>query len=227
MSYNRPFFEKIGNIFNYSKWKAPNFPAGGERESIPGHVFELYLEASPPASNSTAEQEAADIVTDSSSAAEDVAPVEVSPKKRKLLELAKRATVLVENDCVVFRDRSPVAPVHLLVIPREPIRDVLSLRGDEHDAQLVRRMQAVGHAALKKIGAPEPYTFGFHVPPYNSIPHLHLHCISGPLNLSGKFKIGNPPSKHFVVAAHLASLLEQAAAARARSAEPSKIQSNL
>ena len=115
MSYNRPFFEKIGNIFNYSKWKAPNFPAGGERESIPGHVFELYLEASPPASNSTAEQEAADIVTDSSSAAEDVAPVEVSPKKRKLLELAKRATVLVENDCVVFRDRSPVAPVHLLV----------------------------------------------------------------------------------------------------------------
>jgi len=49
-------------------------------------------------------------------------------------------------------------------------------------------------------GAQEPYTFGFHIPPYNSIPHLHLHCISGPLNLSGRMKIGDPPAKHFVTA---------------------------
>lgn len=115
MSYNRPFFEKIGNIFKYSKWTAPSFPVGGERESIPGHVFELYLEASPPPSNSTADVAVGNATDDVSSPAENVDATKVSPKKQKLLELAKRATVLVEHDCVAFRDRSPVAPVHLLV----------------------------------------------------------------------------------------------------------------
>ena len=83
---------------------------------------------------------------------------------------------------------------HLLVCPKTHIKNVKSLRGEE-DALLVQRMKDIGSKALIKLGTIDDtlsaegervssrrdiapiYSIKhcFHVPPYNSIDHLHLH----------------------------------------------------
>jgi len=140
MSYNRGFGERLKSLFNYRKWRPPIFPADGERESIPGNAFEMYVAASTNAEQS-----------------EPLSPGQKeskeSKKRRKELAKAKKVIILSDDEVVVFKDRSPVAPVHLLAIPRVPIRDVLSLRGTKSDAELVRRLQEMGYKALKQLGA--------------------------------------------------------------------------
>lgn len=80
---------------------------------------------------------------------------------------------------IVIKDRKPSAPLHLQVIPKLPPvpRDVLSLTEDH--AALVRRMESVAHAQLGQAGytVGESYV-GFHVPPFISVPHLHMHVIA-------------------------------------------------
>ena len=90
------------------------------------------------------------------------------------------AVILFEDDeLIVIRDRSPAAPLHLQVIPKlAPVpRDVQALT-DDH-APLVRRMQSVAITQLQKEGFSEADSrIGFHVPPFISVPHLHMHVIS-------------------------------------------------
>ena len=88
-----------------------------------------------------------------------------------------------EPEHTVFRTLSP-APTkgeHFLVVPRTHIQNVKSLSGPS-GAEYIRRMVAVGKLALGKVGAEtkesEDTQFSFHIPPWNSIDHLHLHVIS-------------------------------------------------
>ncbi|PSQ78632.1 MAG: histidine triad nucleotide-binding protein [Bacteroidetes bacterium QH_8_67_23] len=64
------------------------------------------------------------------------------------------ADIVHEDDrCVAFRDNNPQAPVHILVVPREPIPSLDAV--SEDDAPLV------GHL------------FG------QTVDHLHLHLLGG------------------------------------------------
>ena len=100
-------------------------------------------------------------------------------------EIAKKkepATVVYEDSgFVVFKTIAPATKNHLLVIPREHIQNVGSLSGPV-DAALVRDMIRIGKIALgdDAVGA----HYSFHVPPYNSIDHLHLHAIGTTYNLT-------------------------------------------
>lgn len=87
-------------------------------------------------------------------------------------------TIEFEDDSfVVFRTTSPVTEKHLLVITREHIRNASDLSGPK-DAELVRRLVSTGKAAL---GDQAPGAlFCFHMSPFNSIDHLHLHAIARP-----------------------------------------------
>lgn len=38
------------------------------------------------------------------------------------------------------------------------------------------------------VATSTPRRFGFHIPPFNSVDHLHLHCLQSPLSFKGKFK---------------------------------------
>jgi diadenosine tetraphosphate (Ap4A) HIT family hydrolase len=101
-------------------------------------------------------------------------------------EMAQR-TVLADDTILVLRDIRPAARVHLLVCPRAHIRDVHALTG-QAGAALLRHMLAQGKMALRQEcdtwghvwddeNAP---LFGFHVPPFLSVPHLHLHVLLPP-----------------------------------------------
>ena len=93
---------------------------------------------------------------------------------------------------MIFKDRRPRAAIHGLCIPKRHIRDIKSLQ--KADIELLEHMQSISMKVLKneysgQEGAmPEEakegdlLRLGFHVPPFNSVFHLHLHLIALPMN---------------------------------------------
>ncbi|KAL7445912.1 hypothetical protein ACHAXM_011731 [Skeletonema potamos] len=94
-------------------------------------------------------------------------------------------TYLESTELLAFRDRSPKAPLHALVIPKRFIKTVYSLRDDnddDDDIQLVQNMRQMGLDLLKQQQpdalATNDYILCFHIPPFNSVDHLHLHVLA-------------------------------------------------
>ncbi|KAG9017156.1 hypothetical protein FRB90_001580, partial [Tulasnella sp. 427] len=84
--------------------------------------------------------------------------------------------ILAESDeWIVFRDWKPAAKEHLLVVSRQHIESVKMLNKD--DIPLLKAMQEAGRDTLLSLGHSEDtHIFGYHIPPFNSINHLHLHA---------------------------------------------------
>ncbi|KAL6348835.1 hypothetical protein AAG906_033491 [Vitis piasezkii] len=93
------------------------------------------------------------------------------------------STTLLHSDdkVVAFQDINPSAFRHYLVIPVEHIATVKDLQRRAEDYSLVGHMLNVGQTLLHR-DAPHSmeYSFGFHRPPFNSVNHLHLHCLALP-----------------------------------------------
>ncbi|EYU34368.1 hypothetical protein MIMGU_mgv1a019090mg [Erythranthe guttata] len=93
------------------------------------------------------------------------------------------STILLHQDhkVIAFQDINPSAFRHYLVIPIEHIPTVNDLHKRSEDYTLVSHMLNVGQTLLQR-DAPQAkeYRFGFHQPPFNSIDHLHLHCLALP-----------------------------------------------
>ena len=84
----------------------------------------------------------------------------------------------------------------LSIAPPRSIRDVLSLR--KSDGELLKHMDKVGKRILKSVIETDSNVdnnisqrFVYHIPPCTSVPHLHLHCIAGPLTTIGKLKFNH------------------------------------
>lgn len=50
------------------------------------------------------------------------------------------------------------------------------------DKELVEHMYAVANKLVREIDPVGEYTFGFHHPYVNSVPHLHMHALIHPFN---------------------------------------------
>jgi diadenosine tetraphosphate (Ap4A) HIT family hydrolase len=87
-----------------------------------------------------------------------------------------------DDDFIVFHTIKPASHRHLLVVPKKHIRNGLSLKS-RSDAELVRQMLAIGKKALGDADARDA-TFCFHMPPWNSIDHLHMHCVAATKSVS-------------------------------------------
>ncbi|EKM58080.1 uncharacterized protein PHACADRAFT_139706 [Phanerochaete carnosa HHB-10118-sp] len=75
---------------------------------------------------------------------------------------------------IVFNDHSPAAKHHLLVIPKRHVESVKTLKPS--DAPMIQRMSEIGHSLLGELSVPAASRMmGFHIPPFNSVDHLHLH----------------------------------------------------
>jgi histidine triad (HIT) family protein len=79
-----------------------------------------------------------------------------------------------------FRDVQPVAPTHVLVIPRQHIEHAGELR-PEHAAVLAEMFSTAQAVAAAEGVAESSYRLVFNVgeDANNSVPHLHLHVIGG------------------------------------------------
>ncbi|PKY41725.1 HIT-like protein [Rhizophagus irregularis] len=94
-------------------------------------------------------------------------------------DLTDKKIVYEDERIVAFHDISPAAKLHLLIIPRNHIDNVDSLT--PNDAPLLKHMIDTGNQLLSESGYQlSERKVGFHVPPYNSVHHLHLHCIGLP-----------------------------------------------
>jgi len=88
-----------------------------------------------------------------------------------------REVVYCDELVYVVADIAPAAQTHLLVIPRNHVRDCDS---EELSEAMLRHMRDVGVKMLQRAGHPlEQSRLGFHVPPCISQPHLHLHVLGG------------------------------------------------
>ncbi len=91
------------------------------------------------------------------------------------------ADIVYEDDLVLaFRDIAPVAPVHIVIIPKEPLVNLADAQ-PQHEQLLGRLFLAAGEIA-RNLGIAES---GYRVVTNSgenagqSVFHLHLHLIGG------------------------------------------------
>ena len=79
-----------------------------------------------------------------------------------------------------FRDVNPVAPTHVLVIPRDHVADAAAV-GPAHAETLAEMLTTAQEVARKEGLEDRGYRLVFNVgeDASNSVGHLHLHLIGG------------------------------------------------
>ena len=114
----------------------------------------------------------------------------------KIIQGEVKASFVYEDDLFyAFEDIKPDAEVHIQLIPKNHISNVNSLTPD--DVELVKAMKERGEFILadfageKKEVAKENWKFVFHIPPYNSVDHLHMHCMAGKHKVLSRITHGN------------------------------------
>ncbi|XP_019620903.1 PREDICTED: histidine triad nucleotide-binding protein 1-like [Branchiostoma belcheri] len=98
----------------------------------------------------------------------------------KILDGSIPADIIHEDDkCIAFRDVSPQAPKHFLVIPRTPIPQ-LSMAQDD-DSQLLGHLLNVARKTAAKEGLDNGYRVVINdgKDGSQSVYHLHIHVLGG------------------------------------------------
>ena len=90
------------------------------------------------------------------------------------------STIVYEDDQVIaFQDVKPVAPTHVLIVPRKPIPRIAEAKPEDH--------KVLGHLLLKaaevarQLGLTKGYRLVINNGPDagESVPHLHCHILGG------------------------------------------------
>jgi histidine triad (HIT) family protein len=99
---------------------------------------------------------------------------------QKIADREIPADVVFEDDSVMaFRDINPQAPVHILVVPRKPIRTIDDL--EEADDEVVGRLFRVASKIAADEGLENGYRVVMNCGPdgQQSVYHIHLHLLGG------------------------------------------------
>jgi histidine triad (HIT) family protein len=96
----------------------------------------------------------------------------------KIIQREIPADIVYEDDHVVaFRDIAPVAPVHILIVPREEVTGVAALPDSGDHQHLLN--------AARKIAESEGLGDGYRLvinqgeAAGQTVPHLHMHLLGG------------------------------------------------
>ena len=99
----------------------------------------------------------------------------------KIINKEIHADILFENDKILaFRDISPQAPVHFLVIPKKEIRTINDI--NEEDKSLIGELFIVAKEIAKKEGISEKgyrTIFNCNENGGQTVYHIHLHVLGG------------------------------------------------
>ena len=85
-----------------------------------------------------------------------------------------------DEEIIAFRDIKPLAPVHLIIIPRKHVPSLNEMK--EGDAALVGRMVAVASKLAQDEGIAEKgYRLAINCGSEGGqlVPHLHMHLLGG------------------------------------------------
>ncbi|XP_029983947.1 histidine triad nucleotide-binding protein 3-like [Sphaeramia orbicularis] len=105
--------------------------------------------------------------------------------------------LLSDAELVCFRDLKPGAAHHYLIISRTHIDNCKSLKA-EH-IPLVEHMVEMGKNILEKNKISDDIRMGFHIPPFSSVPHLHLHALAPASKMNMKSQLRYGPQSHWFI----------------------------
>jgi histidine triad (HIT) family protein len=89
-------------------------------------------------------------------------------------------TVCEDDDIIAFKDVRPIAPVHILIIPKKHIESVNDL--EDSDTEMAGRMILMAKKIAKDFDMSEKgYKLLFRVGEWGGqeVGHIHLHLIGG------------------------------------------------
>ena len=91
------------------------------------------------------------------------------------------ADIVFEDDqCLAFRDISPQAPIHILIIPKKPIARIGAAQADDQSL-LGHLLLTAADIARRENIAPTGYRLVINNGPHGgeTVPHLHIHLLGG------------------------------------------------
>jgi histidine triad (HIT) family protein len=101
----------------------------------------------------------------------------------KIINKKAPADIVYENDkTICFKDINPVAPVHILIVPKKHIGSINDI--SEEDKELMGELLLVAKKVAKDLGVDKGYKLAFNVGEEGGqiVPHLHLHLVSGKIS---------------------------------------------
>lgn len=99
---------------------------------------------------------------------------------QKIIDKELPADIVYEDDsCLAFRDINPVAPVHILIIPKKKIEKISD--SNQEDKELLGHLFLVAGDIAKDLGIEEAFRLVVNngAGAQQTVFHLHIHLIAG------------------------------------------------
>jgi len=100
---------------------------------------------------------------------------------QKIIDRELDADIVFENDNIIaFNDINPIAPVHVLIVPKKPIESINSI--EKEDDHLMGEMFLVAKELAKKLKINDSgyrTVFNTNEDGGQTVYHIHLHLIGG------------------------------------------------
>ena len=99
---------------------------------------------------------------------------------QKIIDKELPADIVYEDDsCLAFRDINPVAPVHILIIPKKKIEKISD--SSQEDKELLGHLFLVAGDIAKDLGIEEAFRLVVNngAGAQQTVFHLHIHLIAG------------------------------------------------
>ena len=99
---------------------------------------------------------------------------------QKIIDREVPSKILFEDDkCIVIEDIAPKAPIHLLIIPKKPIRKLSEVKPD--DKNLLGHLMIVISEITKELNIEDAFNIIINngEEAGQTVFHLHIHILAG------------------------------------------------
>tara|TARA_B100000686_G_C16778140_1_gene969961 strand:+ start:625 stop:966 length:342 start_codon:yes stop_codon:yes gene_type:complete len=99
---------------------------------------------------------------------------------QKIIDKEIPAEILFEDDkCLVFKDINPIAPIHVLIIPKKPIEKISDSK--KEDTELLGYLLLKAGDIARELGVGEAFRLVVNngAGAQQTVFHLHIHLIAG------------------------------------------------
>ena len=99
---------------------------------------------------------------------------------QKIIDREIPADILYEDDkSLVFKDINPVAPIHVLIIPKKQIAKISD--AEDADLEILGHLMLVAGKVARQLGVEDAFRLVVNngEKALQSVFHLHIHLISG------------------------------------------------
>ena len=99
---------------------------------------------------------------------------------QKIIDKEIPAEILFEDDkCLVFKDINPIAPIHVLIIPKKPIEKISDSK--KEDIEILGYLLLKAGDIARELGVEEAFRLVVNngAGAQQTVFHLHIHLIAG------------------------------------------------